>query len=128
MYVDENQRPLTGGTALGFGPIHQGIVAYLRDGRQVILNTSMKHGKPVVSAPEEFAGNKVRLVRPMPKTWEDSIRIQQNACNLLNEGAPWTIFNNCQDFVSRAYDGKPGSETRSLAGAGLALGVLFAFL
>lgn len=124
MYVDGNGMPLPGGTALGFGPVHQGIVAYLADRRQVILNTSLKHGKPVASAPEEFAADTVRIVRPIPQTWQESTRIQQNAWNLVNEGAPWSIFNNCQDFVSRSYSGKSGSETRTL----FALGATFVIL
>jgi hypothetical protein len=128
MYVDEYQRPLPGGTALGFGPIHQGILAYLNTGEQVILNTSLKHGRPVVSPVEEFNGVPVRVVRAVPKTWEDSVRIQQNAWNLLHAGAPWTVFNNCQDFVSMAYNGKPGSETRTLLGLGTAFVVLLGLL
>jgi hypothetical protein len=127
MYLDEYQRPLPAGAALGFGPIHQGIVAYL-NGQQVILNTSFKHGRPVVSQPEEFNGDRVRLVRPLPKTWEDSMRIQQNAWNLVQAGSLWTIFNNCQDFVSLSYDGKPGSEARKLVAAGAAFAVLLGLL
>jgi hypothetical protein len=128
MYVDECQRPLPGGTALGFGPIHQGILAYLNTGEQVILNTSLKHGRPVVSPVEEFNGVPARVVRPLPKTWEDSVRVQQNAWKLVQAGAPWTVFNNCQDFVSMAYNGKPGSETRTLLGLGTAFVVLLGLL
>jgi len=127
MYLDAHQRPLPAGAALGFGPIHQGILAYL-NGQQVILNTSLKHGRPVVSPLEEFSGVPVRLVRPLPKTWEDSARIQQNAWNLVQAGSPWTIFNNCQDFVSLSYDGKPGSETRKLVAAGATIAVLLGLL
>ena len=128
MYVDQCQRPLPAGTALGFGPVHQGIVAYLSGGRQVILNTSLKHGRPVVSPPEEFAGISVKLVRPVPQTCQESDRIHQNAWKLLQAGAPWTIFNNCQDFVSLACDGKPGSETRRLAAAGAVLAVFLGLM
>jgi len=128
MYVDEHQRPLPAGTALGFGPVHQGIVAYYGNQQQVILNTSLKHGRPAVSRPEEFNGIPVRLVRPLPQTWEDSARIQQNAWNLVQAAQPWTVFNNCQDFVSIAYTGKPGSVTRNLVVSGgllaIALGLL----
>ena len=88
MYLDAYQRPLPGGAALGFGPVHQGILAYLDNGQQVILNTSLKHGRPVVSSLEEFNGGRPRLVRPLPKTWEDSIRIQQNAWNLVQPALP----------------------------------------
>jgi hypothetical protein len=128
MYLDANQRPLPGGAALGFGPVHQGILAYLENGQQVILNTSLKHGRPVVSPVEEFNGVPVRLVRPLPKTWEDSMRIQQNAWNLVQAGAPWTIFNNCQDFVSLSVDGKPGSQTRTLVGLTATFAVLLGLM
>jgi len=100
MYLDQYRRPLPGGAASGFGAIHQGILAYLADGQHVILNTSLKHGRPVISPLNEFSGMPFTLVRPLPSTWEDSIRIQQNAWNLVKAGAPWTIFNNGQDFVT----------------------------
>jgi hypothetical protein len=124
MYLDENRRPLPAGAALGFGPVHQGIVDYDIFGQQVILNTSLKDGRPVVSRPEEFDGKSVRLVRPLPRTLQDSVRIRQNARNLVQAGAPWTIFNNCQDFVSMSYDGKSGSETRKLVGLGIAFAAM----
>jgi hypothetical protein len=125
-FSDDCQRPLPRGTALGFGPIHQGIVSYLPSGQQVILNKSMKSKRPVVSPPEEFTGLPVKYVRPVPQTGEERARINQNAWNLVRAGAPWTVFDNCQDFVSLCYDGKPGSKTRSAAvvGIGLVLGLL----
>ena len=46
----------------------------------------------------------------------------------VQAGAPWTVFNNCQDFVSMAYNGKPGSETRTLLGLGTAFVVLLGLL
>jgi hypothetical protein len=68
------------------------------------------------------------IARPLPSTWEDSIRIQQNAWNLVKAGAPWTIFNNCQDFVSLSYDGKPGSVTRKVVAAGATIAILLGLL
>jgi hypothetical protein len=126
-FSDDYQRPLPRGTALGFGQIHQGVVSYLPSGQQVILNKSMKSKRPVVSPPEEFTGLAVRYVRPVPQTVVESLRIDLTAWNLVRAGAPWTIFDNCQDFVSLCYDGKPGSETRSavVVGIGLFLGLLF---
>jgi hypothetical protein len=126
MYVDQRSgRRLPGGTALGFGPVHQGIVAY-QYGEQVILNTSLKSGRPVISRPEEFAGVPVRYVRPVPETVEESVRIEQNAWNLLSASAPWTVFNNCQDFVSMSYSGKPGSVTRNFVLGSVLCGLLLA--
>jgi len=126
-YVDEYQRPLPGGTALGFGPVHQVIVGY-RLGQQVFLSTSMKSGRPVVELPEAYNGVRGRYVRPLPETDEESARIEQNAWNLVQAGAPWTVFNNCQDFVSMCYSGKPGSVTRSVVLGSVLCGLLLAAL
>jgi hypothetical protein len=127
MYVDEYGMPLPGGTALGFGPVHQGIVAY-RYPQQVILNTSLKSGRPVVSQPEEFNSLPVRYVRPLPESAQESTRIEQNAWKLVEAGAPWTVFNNCQDFVSLCYTGKPGSATRNFVVGSVLCGLLLAVL
>ena len=48
MYWDAYQRPLPGGASSRFGfQVHQGILAYFDNGQQVILNTWLKHGRPV---------------------------------------------------------------------------------
>lgn len=125
MYVDDQcYQPLPSGTVLQFGLVHVGIVGY-QNGQQVILNKSKRFGRPVASRPEEFEGDAVKVVRS-PQTLQDGARIEKNAWNLIQEGAPWTLLDNCQDFVSRCYDGKAGSETRSLVvGLGLFACLLF---
>jgi hypothetical protein len=124
MYVDDQYfQPLPRGTAVQLGVVHQGIVGY-QNYQQVIYNKSKRFGRPVVSAPEEFNGLAAQVVR-MPKNDHEGARIEQNALNLIQAGAPWTLLDNCQDFVSRCYDGKSGSETRNLlVGAGIVVGVL----
>jgi hypothetical protein len=124
MYVDDvYYQPLLRGTALQFGAVHKGIVGYLPNGQQVILNKSKKFGRPVASTPEEFNGLAVKIVRA-PKSAGDSARIEENGWKLVRAGAPWTWFDNCEDFVSRCYNGQPGSETRNALVAAGALGVL----
>jgi hypothetical protein len=125
MYVDDRfYQPLPSGTVLQFGLVHVGIVGYQYN-QQVILNKSKCFGRPVASQPEEFQGEVVKVIRN-PKSPQDGARIEQNAWNLIQQGAPWTLLDNCQDFVSRCYDGKPGSETRSLVvGLGLTACLLF---
>jgi hypothetical protein len=114
MYVDDRfYQPLLRGTALQLGAVHQGVVGYLPTGQQVILNKSKSFGRPVASPPEEFNGLTVKVTRN-PQSLQDGARIEQNAWNLLQDGSPWTLFDNCQDFVSRSYDGRNGSETRNL--------------
>jgi hypothetical protein len=113
MYVDDQYyQPLPRGTVLS-SAFRVGIVGYL-NGHQVILNKSKRFGRPVASPPEEFQGEAVKIIRS-PQSTQDSVRIEQNAWNLIQAGAPWTLLDNCQDFVSRCSDGKPGSETRNLA-------------
>jgi len=126
-YQDEHGRPLPGGTTLGFGPVHQVIVAY-QNGQQVFLNTSLKSGRPVVERLEKYNGARGRYVRPVPQTREESTRIEQNAWNLVRAAAPWTVFNNCQDFVSLCYSGKPGSVTRNFFVGSVLCGLLLAGL
>jgi hypothetical protein len=125
MYVDDQfYQPLPRGTVLQFGLVHVGIVGYL-NAQQVILNKSKRFGRPVASPPEEFQGEAAKIIRG-PQSPQDGVRIEQNAWNLIQAGAPWTLLDNCQDFVSRCYDGNPGSETRNLAvGLGLVACVLF---
>jgi hypothetical protein len=125
MYVDDQYyQPLPKGTVLQFGLVHVGIVGYL-NGQQVILNKSKRFGRPVASPPDEFQKEAAKIIRS-PQSPQDGVRIEQNAWNLIQAGAPWTLLDNCQDFVSRCYHGKPGSETRDLAlGLGLVACVLF---
>jgi len=123
-FQDQYNQPLPRGTALQFGPVHVGIVGYL-NGRQVILNKSKRFGRPVASPPVELMDQSAKIYRT-PNDPQHGARIEQTGWNLIQQGAPWTLLDNCQDFVSRCYDGKPGSETRSLVvGLGLFACLLF---
>jgi hypothetical protein len=123
VFVDDQfYQPLARGTVLQFGLVHVGIVGYL-NGQQVILHKSKRFGRPVASPPEEFQGEAVKIIRS-PQSPQDGVQIEQNAWHLIQAGAPWTLLNNCQDFVSRCYTGQSGSETRSALLVAGALGLL----
>ena|ERR1700734_3459676 len=123
MFVDDQYyQPLPRGTVLQFGLVHVGIVGYL-NGQQVILNKSKRFGRPVASTPEEFQGETVKVIRS-PQTLQEGARVEQNAWMLIQQGAPWALLDNCQDFVSRSYTGESGSETRSALLVASALGLL----
>jgi hypothetical protein len=125
MFVDDQYyQPLARGTALQFGAVHQGIVGYLPTGQQVILHKSKRFGRPVASPSEELESIKPAKVTRTPRNEQDGLRIEQNAWNLIRAGAPWTLLDNCQDFVSRCYTGQSGSETRTALLAAGAFGVL----
>src|ERR1700722_14843201 len=126
MFVDaQYYQPLRPGTALQFGAVHQGIVGYLPTGQQVILHKSKRFGRPVASPSQELESIKPAQVTRTPPDEQDGLRIQQNAWHLIRVGAPWTLLDNCQDFVSRCYTGQSGSETRTAWIAAGAFGLLF---
>jgi hypothetical protein len=131
IFTDQNGNPLPLGTAIDLQPHspHAGIIGYLPDGRQVVGHNSKQHGRAVVSWPQEFnSGMPIRIGR-YPESHEHAIRIWQSVVSDVNRGVPWRGGDNCQDLVSRAYDGKNGSPTRdAIFGllAVVALGVLAA--
>lgn len=125
MFVDDQYyQPLPRGTALQLGAVHQGIVGRLPTGQQVILHKSKRFGRPVASPSEELESIKPVKVIRTPRSEQDGLRIEQNAWNLIQAGAPWTLLDNCQDYVSRCYTGQSGSETRSALLVASALGLL----
>jgi hypothetical protein len=115
-FVDELNRPLPGGTALKEPcTLHEGIVAYMRfTGQQVIIHKSPRIGRPAVTDPSVFAGGKCKLVRTRtPQSAAEGEAVVLRAWSEVQRGTPWTLFDNCEDFVSRAYTGQSGSATRS---------------
>ena len=129
-FVDEHNRPLPGGTALkdpcSWG--HEGIVAYVGT-HQVMLHKPLSSGRPVMTSPSEFSNGKCKAVRTRtPQSASEGAAIVQRAWTEVQRGGtPWTVFDNCEDFVSRAYTGKGGSATRSFVLGLLALGGICAF-
>lgn len=116
-FVDECNRPLAAGTVLKEAiTLHEGIVGYTPTGQQVMLHSSPRIGGPAITEPRDFADGKLRLHRTrVPKSPVDAQVVLQRAIADVQRGAPWTVFDNCEDFVSRAYTGRNGSSTRSLA-------------
>ena len=116
-FVDEFNRPLAGGTVLK-NPctLHEGIVAYERfTGQQVMIHKSPRIGRPAITPPSEFTDGKCKLVRTRaPQTAAEGEAVLLRAWAEVQRGTPWTVFDNCEDFVSKAYTGQRGSATRCL--------------
>jgi len=116
MFLDEFKLPLPGGTAIK-DPCtkHEGIVAYERGtGRQLMLHNSPRIGQAALTEPSAFTDGKCKLLRTrVPQSPAESEAIVQRAWSEVQKGTRWTVFDNCEDFVSRAYTGKSGSATRN---------------
>jgi hypothetical protein len=130
-FVDEFNRPLPGGTVLKDPcSLHEGIVAYaLPAGQQVILHKSPRLGRPAMTEPTQFVDGNCRLVRKkVPQSpAQANVVVQRAFAEVQSGGTPWTLWDNCEDFVSRAYTGQGGSETRNFALCLLAAVSLLAF-
>jgi hypothetical protein len=121
---DENRVLLSHGTVVEFPSqfFHQAIVAYNVMGEQVLLEKTLLHGKPTITNPEAYRNVAYTIAR-RPRSPQHAVAIINHALGEIEAGARWTIFDNCQDFVSRAYDGKGGSKTRTIClGAAAILG------
>jgi len=115
-FVDELNRPLPGGTVLKDPcTLHEGIVAYMRfTGQQVMIHKSPNIGRPAITPPSDFSVGKCKLVRTRaPESAAEGEAIVLRAWSEVQRGTPWTVFDNCEDFVSRAYTGQSGSVTRN---------------
>jgi hypothetical protein len=106
---------LPDGTALevlvGLIP-HQGVLERTWNGEPLVHQNSKEHGKAVTTSFSEFSGGRPVSVLHIPRTAEESHQITQSARRDVVRGIPWTVGDNCQDFVSRAVTGKNGSKTR----------------
>ena len=96
------------------------IIDYAWNGEQVLLEQSKQHKKPRVASSEEYCDTPFVISR-VPTSPEHGLRIVQHAYAEIQAGAPWTAFDNCQDFVSRAYTGRNGSKTRNFVFGALAV-------
>jgi len=131
MFLDQTGKPLPGGTALGVPALnhHEGIVAYnSATGEQVMLHNSKKRGCAAMTVPEEFNnGHLPVVILRGPQNLEQATSVVRRAWQDVQSGRRWTVFDNCQDFVSRAYTGRSGSMTRTfIVGTAIAAGVLAA--
>lgn len=121
-FCDANNCPLAQGTAIKFPSLvhHEVIIDYAWNGEQVLLEKSKQHKKPRVTNPEEYR-NVPFIISRVPTSPSHASQIVQRAYAQIQGGAPWTAFDNCQDFVSRAYTGRNGSETRNFVFGALAV-------
>jgi hypothetical protein len=128
-FCDLKMNPLPQGTAVKFPSVanHEAVIAYDFYGQQVLLENSKKYGKPAVTNPEEYRGIPFEISR-MPCSPAHGVQIVERAyAEIQSGGTKWTLLNNCQDFVSRAYAGRNGSDTRNLVLGALALAGLVGF-
>ncbi|MHB8216243.1 MAG: hypothetical protein ACYDDS_09205 [Candidatus Sulfotelmatobacter sp.] len=130
VYRDQFGLPLAGGTAVEdrTSPIHhQGIVAY-RNWDQVVIENSFRNRQAVVIPSIQFNGGKIAWVIRTPNDqWHGEQIVQRAYADVVAE-VKWTPFNNCQDLVTRAYEGKNGSKTRNIVFGGLAAVAVIASL
>jgi len=130
VYRDQFGFPLAGGTAIEDRTTlvrHQGIIAYC-NWNQVIIENSFRHRQAVVIPSIEFNGGKTAWIIRQPNDQWHGEQIVQRANADVVAGVKWTLLNNCQDLVTRAYEGKNGSKTRDvvmLGGLAAALIALF---
>jgi len=103
---------------------HQGILRREWNGQPWIDQNSKEHGRTTTTTYSDFSkGRSVRVIY-IPQTREESMRITQNARNETARGIPWSVADNCQDFVSRAITGRNGSKSRDAAIGGALLGLV----
>jgi hypothetical protein len=121
-FCDTNNCPLAQGTAIKFPSLvqHEAIIDYAWNGEAVLLEKSKQHRKPRAASTEEYR-NVPFVISRVPSSPAHGLRIVQHAYAEIQAGAPWTAFDNCQDFVSRAYTGRNGSETRNFVFGALAV-------
>jgi len=122
-FCDVNMNRLPQGMAIKFPPVvnHEAIIAYDFYNQQVLLEKSKKYGKPTVTNPEEYRGIPFVISRN-PSSPAHGIQIVERAyAEIQSGGTKWTPLDNCQDFVTRAYAGRNGSETRNFVLGALAL-------
>ena len=123
-FVDACNQPWPGGTVLKDPcTLHEGIVAYKRfTGEQVIIHKSRQIGRAAVTLPSYFTDGKCKLVATRtPQSLAEGEAVVQRAFAEAQSATPWTLFDNCEDFVSRAYTGQGGSATRNLIAGFLAV-------
>ena len=100
-----------------------------QSGQQVILHNSKKLGRSAMTPPEEFTNGACQIVRKrVPQSPVEAQAVVQRAWSDVQRGRTWTWFDNCEDFVNRAYTGQDGSPTRTLVALGLLFGAGVLFL
>jgi hypothetical protein len=131
IYRDAQGQPLQGGTAIEDRStlfFHQGLIAWRGD-VQIVLENSFRHRGAVEIPMMEFNGGKIVWIVRTPRNPMEAELIVQRAWNDVVNGVKWSLFNNCQDFVSRAYTGENGSKTRNAVFVGgLATAAVFAII
>ena len=115
LYDRRSGVPWPRGTAVELLPFpqHAGFIDYLAGGQQVVLHKSKRHGRAVVTWPEEFDEGHIpyKVIR-IPETDQQASEWLRAAYAEIERGAVWSVFENCQDFVWRPITGHNASPTR----------------
>ncbi len=121
-FVDAQGRLWARGTVIKFPSVfnHEAIIDYAWNGDQVLLEKSKQQKRPTVTSPSQYQGIPY-VVSRMPSSPDHGRRIVEHAYAEIQAAAPWTPFDNCQDFVSRAYGEPNGSDTRNFVLGSLAV-------
>lgn len=126
MFTRANGMPWPCGTAIALEPFpqHAGFIDYTATGEQIMVHNSLCGA--VVTWPEEFnpPGYAYRILR-VPAKQAEANRWLSVAYAAVERGAPWSGFDNCQDFVWQAIIERKHSPTRdALFGVAIVGGVI----
>jgi hypothetical protein len=111
-FCDTNNCPLAQGTAIKFPSLvqHEAIIDYAWNGEAVLLEKSKQHRTPRAASTEEYR-NVPFVISRVPSSPAHGLRIVQHAYAEIQAGAPWTAFDNCQDFGTESICGVGDQKT-----------------
>ena len=113
-FTDQRGKPWPRGTIIVLEPFpqHCGFLDYTPIGEQILLHKAKKEGRPVITGPKGFMDSPVRYRVRVPQSDQQADEWLNHAYAEIEAGVPWMLFDECQDFVSRAVTGHAGSPTR----------------
>ena len=92
---------------------HYGIVQRAWNGQVSIHHNSKKIGHAATTDSYGFSDGNLVFVESIPQTPGEGWLRAERARADVERGLPWTVVDNCEDFVSRAVTGHRGSPTRN---------------
>ena len=113
-FTDRHGKPWPRGTIIMLEPFpqHCGFLDYTSIGEQILLHKSKREGRAVITGPEGFMDRPARYRVRVPASDQQADEWLRYAYAGIEAGSPWMLFDECQDFVSRAVSGRAGSPTR----------------
>jgi hypothetical protein len=92
---------------------HYGVVERASSGQVLIHHNSKKIGHAATTDLHAFSDGNLVFIDSIPPTPGEGWLRAQRAKADVDQGVPWTVVDNCEDFVSRAVTGHSGSPTRN---------------